>query len=89
LYEKKDKLCKTLCVSHILERPVEKHVLQYSNFTGMAGVASGICFIALRDKDSQSLRIYPDHVTYQYGLSFILAWVGAGLCIVEGFLFLF
>ncbi|XP_060076494.1 transmembrane protein 178B-like [Ylistrum balloti] len=55
---------------------------------GMCGIASGICFIALRDIDIFTHVIYPSHVTYSYGWSFALGWGGTGLCILEGFIFL-
>ncbi|KAL5018053.1 hypothetical protein ScPMuIL_003775 [Solemya velum] len=55
---------------------------------GMCGIASGICFIALRDIDETTDKIYPTGVTQKYDYSFIVAWVGCGLCIVEGFIYL-
>ncbi|XP_069124171.1 transmembrane protein 178B-like [Argopecten irradians] len=59
-----------------------------SLIAGMCGIASGICFIALRDHDIYSRMIYPSQVTYSYGWSFALGWGGTGLCLLEGFIFL-
>ncbi|KAK3089804.1 hypothetical protein FSP39_006662 [Pinctada imbricata] len=55
---------------------------------GMCGIASGICFIALRDMDANSREIYPSHTSTKYNYSFMLAWIGNGFCILEGFVFL-
>ncbi|XP_061175744.1 uncharacterized protein LOC133184683 [Saccostrea echinata] len=55
---------------------------------GMCGIASGICFIALRDMDSTSRDIYPNNTTVQYNFSFMLEWAANSLCILEGFVFL-
>ena len=57
-------------------------------FSAMAGIASGICFIALRDLDHNSRNTYPDGVDTEYQWSFMLGWAGTGLCMIEGFLFL-
>lgn len=54
----------------------------------MAAIASGICFIALRDIDETSRKIYPNEVDRDYSWSFILAWVGTGLVLIQGFIFL-
>lgn len=54
----------------------------------MAAVAGGICFIALRDLDKTSRGIFPSDVNTQYQWSFILGWIGTGLCLIEGFVFL-
>lgn len=54
----------------------------------MCGIASGIVFIAMRDMDATTRNIYPANTTYSYGYSFMLSWIGTGLCIVEGFFFL-
>lgn len=56
--------------------------------SSMAAIAGGICFIALRDLDHTSRNAYPSNVDTSYDWSFILAWVGTGLCLVEGFIFL-
>ena len=58
------------------------------SFSAMAGIASGICFIAMRDIDETSKEIYPDTVDRAYGWSFILAWAGTGLVLIQGFVFL-
>ncbi|KAL3877248.1 hypothetical protein ACJMK2_034981 [Sinanodonta woodiana] len=60
----------------------------FSLLAAMCGIAGCICFIALRDIDITSNNIYPDKVTHRYSWSFMLAWIGTGLCIVEGFLFI-
>lgn len=57
-------------------------------FTGMCGIASGICFIALRDMDSTSRNIYPNGAIVQYDFSFMLEWAANTVCILEGFVFL-
>lgn len=54
----------------------------------MAAIASGICFIALRDLDHSTRNAYPTNVETSYDWSFILGWVGTGLCLLEGFIFL-
>lgn len=54
----------------------------------MAGIASGICFIALRDLDHTTRSVFPEGTTTKYAWSFILGWVGTGLCLLEGFIFL-
>ena len=54
----------------------------------MAGIASGICFIALRDIDETSRQIYPDEVDRKYSWSFMLGWAGTGLVLIQGFIFL-
>lgn len=54
----------------------------------MAAVASGISFIALRDIDRITRKIYPTDVDMWYQWSFMLGWIGTGLCLVEGFMFL-
>ena len=54
----------------------------------MAAIASGICFIALRDLDKTSRAIYPLMVVTKYTWSFIIGWVATGLCLLEGFVFL-
>lgn len=59
-----------------------------SLLASMAGIASGICFIALRDLDHTSRDTFPAKVDTAYGWSFILAWIGTGLALVEGFMFL-
>ena len=56
--------------------------------SAMAAIASGICFIALRDIDETSRKIYPNEVDRDYSWSFILAWVGTGLVLIQGFIFL-
>lgn len=55
---------------------------------GVGGIASGTIFIALRDKDIYSNPIYPANVTHTYSWSFGMAWGGAGLCLLQGFIFL-
>lgn len=59
-----------------------------SEFSAMAGITSGICFIALRDMDSSSRSIYPNNTTVLYDYSFMLEWASNALCILEGFVFL-
>ncbi|XP_052819394.1 transmembrane protein 178B-like [Mya arenaria] len=54
----------------------------------MAAIASGICFIAMRDLDKTSRAEYPSSVSTSYGWSFIVAWVGTGLGLLEAFIFL-
>ncbi|KAK3583027.1 hypothetical protein CHS0354_005672 [Potamilus streckersoni] len=54
----------------------------------MCGITGCICFIALRDIDKTSNNIYPDKVSHNYSWSFMLAWIGTGLCIIEGFFFI-
>jgi len=54
----------------------------------MAAIASGICFIAMRDLDKSSRLQYPTDVSLRYDWSFILGWVGTGLALLEGFMFL-
>ena len=61
----------------------------FSSFIpAMAGIASGICFIALRDIDETSREIYPSEVDRKYSWSFMLGWAGTGLVLVHGFIFL-
>lgn len=54
----------------------------------MAAIASGICFIALRDLDITKRHVFPPEVELSYRWSFILGWVGTGLSLIDGFLFL-
>ena len=58
------------------------------SFPAMAGIASGICFIAMRDIDETSREIYPDDVNRSYAWSFMLAWAGTGIVLLQGFVFL-
>ncbi|CAL1531569.1 unnamed protein product [Lymnaea stagnalis] len=54
----------------------------------MSGAAAGICFIAARDVERTDLALY-EGLTTDYGWSFMLHWIGAGLCFLDGFLILF
>lgn len=57
-------------------------------FGAMCGITSGIIFIAMRDMDGTSRNFYPANTTHQYGWSFMLSWIGTGLCVIQGFFFL-
>ncbi|XP_041362266.1 uncharacterized protein LOC121378254 [Gigantopelta aegis] len=57
-------------------------------FATICGITSGICFIALRDLDQSRYAIYPDGVTSNYTWSFMIHWIGTGLCLVDSFILL-
>ncbi|XP_046584691.1 transmembrane protein 178A-like [Haliotis rubra] len=57
-------------------------------FATMCGIVSGISFIALRDLDRKDRGMYPYGVSSQYGWSFMVTWISAGLNIVDSFILL-
>ncbi|GFR63480.1 hypothetical protein ElyMa_001895900 [Elysia marginata] len=54
-------------------------------FAILTSIASGVCFIAARDVETDDLHLYRGLDT-EYGWSFMLHWIGAGLTVVDGFL---
>jgi hypothetical protein len=47
-------------------------------FSAMAGVASNVCFMALRDLDENKNYIYPAHTNIKYDWTFMTSWIGTG-----------
>ena len=61
----------------------------------MCGIASGICFIAVRDLDNTTFRTravmppaVPEYASQTFDWSFMLHWIATGLCFVDSFLLL-
>ncbi|KAK7502403.1 hypothetical protein BaRGS_00006356 [Batillaria attramentaria] len=61
----------------------------------MSGVASGICFIALRDLDNTTFKDMvvmppppPSSTNQNYDWSFMVHWIGTGLALVDSFILL-
>jgi hypothetical protein len=64
-------------------------------FPAMCGIASGVCFIALRDLDNETSRsqtvmppVVPEYASQDYYWSFMLHWIGTGLAFVDSFILL-
>ncbi|XP_064594421.1 uncharacterized protein LOC135461322 [Liolophura sinensis] len=55
----------------------------------IAGMAGGICFIALRDLEEESRDTYRKSDLRYYDWSFVLSWVSTGLCLCQSAIFLF
>ncbi|GFN78356.1 claudin domain-containing protein 1 [Plakobranchus ocellatus] len=53
----------------------------------LSSIASGVCFIAARDVETDELHLYRGLDT-TYGWSFMLHWIGAGLTVVDGIMLL-
>ncbi|RUS79593.1 hypothetical protein EGW08_012641 [Elysia chlorotica] len=51
----------------------------------LSSIASGVCFIAARDVETDDLHLYRGLDT-EYGWSFMVHWVGAGLNVIAGFI---
>lgn len=51
----------------------------------LTSTASGVCFIAARDVEADDLHLYRGLDT-EYGWSFMLHWIGAGLTVLDGFI---
>lgn len=56
--------------------------------SAMAGVASNVCFMALRDLDENKNYIYPAKTEIKYDWTFMTSWVGTGLCFILAFMYI-
>lgn len=54
----------------------------------MAGVASNVCFMALRDLDQNKYYIYPQDTKIKYDWTFMTSWIGTGLCFILAFMYI-
>ncbi|VDI22243.1 Hypothetical predicted protein [Mytilus galloprovincialis] len=57
-------------------------------FAAMAGVASNVCFMALRDLDENKNYIYPAKTEIKYDWTFMTSWIGTGLCFILAFMYI-
>ncbi|KAK7113636.1 uncharacterized protein [Littorina saxatilis] len=64
-------------------------------FATLCGIASGVCFIAVRDLDNTTVRTkavlppaVPLYASQMFDWSFMLHWIGTGLAFVDSFLLL-
>lgn len=55
----------------------------------MAGVASNVCFMALRDLDENKYRIYPENTSIAYQWTFMTSWAATGILFILAFLYIF
>ncbi|KAK3767532.1 hypothetical protein RRG08_003964 [Elysia crispata] len=54
-------------------------------FAMLTSIASGVCFIAARDVETDDLHLYHGLDT-EYSWSFMVHWIGAGLAVLAGFI---
>lgn len=57
-------------------------------FSAMAGVASNVCFMALRDLDENKYHMYPANTNIEYLWTFMTSWIATGLLFILAFLYI-